>query len=113
MTGILLLTLSSFTITTSRLVVHQDSVASLELETIKQEGELVNSTVTPYLPCPLIEEQRDQYRIYIRDTEGREVEQIVEVAIKLDYTYDVDKIHSAREPWITSYILIRYSSCEL
>ena len=90
----------------SRLVVDRESEESLKLETITQQAELINSTVTPHPPCPLIEERQDLYRIFIRDGE-EEVEKLVLVATKLDFTYDVDKIHSAREPWITSYILIR------
>ena len=43
-----------------------------------------------------------------REEDGREVQDLVEVSTRLDYTYDVDKIHNSREPWITAYIFIRY-----
>ena len=88
-------------------MVDKESLEKLQLEIIQQEAELVNTTVSPYPPCPLIEEQLDLYRVFVRQEDGSEVEDLVEVSTRLDFTYDVDKIHNSREPWITAYILIR------
>lgn len=103
----MLLFLACITTINSRLVVDKDSVESLQIEFIKQEAELVNTTISPYPPCPLIEEQLDHYRLFVREEDGTEVQNLVVVSTRLDYTYDVDKIHNSREPWITAYILIR------
>ena len=92
----LLLALSCVTLVTARLVVDKETIESLDLETIREEAELINSTVTPHPPCPLIEQQEDLYRIFVRQEDGSEAEELVEIATKLDFTYDVDKIHSAR-----------------
>ena len=92
----LLIALLCLTVGSSRLVVDRERLESLKLETITEQAELINSTVTPHPPCPLIEERQDLYRLFLRDGEGREVEELVLVATKLDFTYDVDKIHSAR-----------------
>ena len=105
---VMLLLLACFTVINSRLVVDKDGVEKLQIEIIKEEAELVNTTVSPYPPCPLIEEQLDLYRVFVRQEDGSEVEELVEVSTRLDVTYDVDKIHNSREPWITAYILIRY-----
>ena len=104
---VMLLFLACITTINSRLVVDKDSVESLQIEFIKQEAELVNTTISPYPPCPLIEEQLDHYRLFVREEDGTEVQNLVVVSTRLDYTYDVDKIHNSREPWITAYILIR------
>ena len=104
---VMLLFLACFTVINSRLVVDKDGVENLQLEIIKEEAELVNTTISPYPPCPLIEEQLDLYRVFVRQEDGSEVEDLVEVSTRLDVTYDVDKIHNSREPWITAYILIR------
>ena len=104
---VMLLLLACLTVTNSRLVVDKDRVENLQLEIIKEEAELVNTTISPYPPCPLIEEQLDLYRVFVRQEDGSEIQDLVEVSTRLDVTYDVDKIHSSREPWITAYILIR------
>ena len=104
----MLLLLACITIINSRLVVDKENLDNLQIEIIKKEAELVNTTISPYPPCPLIEEQRELFKVFVREEDGSEVQDLVEVSTRLDYTYDVDKIHNSREPWITAYIFIRY-----
>ena len=93
------------------------------LLTIRDRGELVNSTVralqvcpdctklhkncTKTQDCPEIDEKIDVYRVLVRQPDGLEREEYVEISTRLDFTVINDKVKNAEEPWIRTEVLKR------
>ena len=93
------------------------------LLTIRDGGELINSTVralqvcpdcrklhkncTKLQDCPEIDEKIDVYRVLVRQPDGLEREEYVEISTRLDFTVINDKVKNAEEPWIRTEVLKR------
>ena len=77
------------------------------LVSIRDGGELINTTTRPLHFCPEVEERIDVYRVYLRQEDGGEKEKYVELSTRLDLTYIHNKVSNAEEPWIKTDILKR------
>ena len=108
---ILILLLCCLTVRGSaRLVFDGDSVDLDDydiLVSIRDGGELINTTTKPLYFCPEIDERIDVYRVYLKDGAGQETEKYIELSTRLDLTYIHNKVSNAEEPWIRTDILKR------
>ena len=108
---ILSLMLCSLTVGGSAKLVFDGDSVDLDnydiLLSIRDDGELINTTTRPLHFCPEVDERIDVYRVYLRQENGEESEKYVELSTRLDLTYIHNKVSNAEEPWIKTDILKR------
>ena len=89
-----------------RLVVREEEAASLTLERLRAEAELVGSSRRPHPVCPGVEEDLLEYTFTVLGAAGEETEDTATIATVRDVTID-RKVVNEDEPWIWGMVCIR------
>ena len=89
-----------------RLVVREDEAASLTLERLRAEAELVGSSRRPHPECAGVEEDLLEYTFTVLGAAGEETQDTATIATVRDLTID-RKVVNVDEAWIWGIVNIR------
>ena len=89
-----------------RLVVREEEAASLTLERLRAEAELVGSSRRPHPECAGVEEDLLEYTFTVLGAAGEETQDTATIATVRDLTID-RKVVNVDEAWIWGIVNIR------